>query len=355
MSVLKVFGMATIALFALIGVLGVIKKNKHPKETVVEDISFISQEKSQDIPAFAKEVITYEKTPAPIQEKPLIKAVSVEELPSVPVHNETSDEIEVDRIGRFFTTGSNKFPFVETVSYKSRVAWLQGRPAWIADYASYYATSRHFIARSLNGNRDYYTQKVSSGDLFNVFQKDKDIRFHLVVDLAKLKMWFYAYDADLNMRYLIKTYKVGCGKLDKDSPSGSLTPLGTFTLGDKIAIYKPGVEGFFKDEKVEMIRIFGTRWIPYAGEQDETQALIKGFGMHGIPWIRDETTGELTESKESIGCYDSSGCLRLLQEDIEELFAIVITKPTTVQIVRQFQDAKLPGNEWVEAVVVSSN
>lgn len=367
MSALKVFGMVAIALFTLIGVIGVVKKNKHPKEKIAEALSPIVYEESrkneskQEIPTFVTETITYEKPTAPVKAKPIeeakvevpkiIETKIIESRPPV----ENSDNIDVDRINRLFTTSKAKFPFVETVSYKSRVSWLQGRPAWIADYASYYATSRHFIARSLNGNRDYYTQKVSSGDLFNVFQKDKDIRFHLVVDLAKLKMLFYAYDADLNMRYLIKTYRVGCGKVDKDSPSGSLTPLGSFTLGDKIAIYKPGVEGFFKDQKVEMIRVFGTRWIPYAGEQDETAAILKGFGMHGIPWSQDETTGELVENRDSIGCYDSSGCLRLLQEDIEELFSIVITKPTTVQIVKNFQDAKLPGIEWVDNMVISSN
>ena len=386
--------MTTIALFALIGVVGVIKKNKHSKEEltlVVHEENYTSGLK-QEIPAFLTETITYEKPPIPVKvkspepvirekaptpakvklveeikivelkiiepkliESKLIESRLVESQLSESTLPESSGNVDVDRISRLFTTGKGKLPFVETVSYKSRVAWLQGRPAWIADYASYYTTSRHFIARSLNGNRDYYTQKVSSGDFFNVFQKDKDIRFNLIVDLAKLKMWFYAYDADLNIRYLLKTYKVGCGKVDKDSPSGSLTPLGTFTLGDKIAIYKPGVEGFFKDQKIEMIRVFGTRWIPYAGEQDETLALLKGFGMHGIPWFYDETTGELMENRESIGCYDSSGCLRLLQEDIEELFAIVITKPTTVQIVKNFQDARLPGIEWIDNVVISSN
>jgi hypothetical protein len=352
MSIIKVFGITVVALFALIGVMGVIKKNRHPKEIISEQVVIQSEENAESIPAFVKETITYEAMPiVPLeQEKPVRKETVVETIASN--LNETTDE--VNRIEWFFSKGKDKFPFIETVSYKSRVSWLQGRPAWIADYASYYGTSRHFIARSLNGNRDYYTQKVSSGDLFNVFQKDKEIKFYLLVDLSKLKMWFYVYDASSNLRYLVKTYKVGCGKLDKEASSGCLTPIGTFTLGEKVAIYKPGVEGFFKDEKVEMIRVFGTRWIPYAGEQDETQALSKGLGMHGIPWAQDEMTGELIENKTSIGCYDSSGCVRLLQEDIEELFSIVITKPTTVQIVKQFQDAKLPGVEWVDTTLVSA-
>jgi len=341
MSALRIFGITTIGLFALVGVVGFMKKNKSARVAAAQEESQGTSLALQEakIPAFAVEPITYDP--------PAVEKIVKESPKVVPIQEEVP-YLEADRIGRLFTTGPSKLPFVETISYKSRVSWLEGRPAWIADYASYYATSRHFIARSLNGNRDYYTQKVSSGDMFNVFRKDKDIRFHLVVDLSQLKMWFYAYDADENTRFLLKTYKVGCGKPDPTSPSGSLTPLGSFTLGDKVAIYKPGVEGFFKEQKVEMIQIFGTRWLPYTGEQDETLALVKGFGIHGTPWVVEETTGKLVEQRDTIGIYDSSGCIRLLQEDIEELFAIVITKPTTVQVVRNLSEAKLPGTEWVD-------
>jgi hypothetical protein len=346
MAALKVFGITTVGLFVLVGMVGVIKKNTAHKtqETVLLNVQEEVRTPTPDVPAFAVETITY----APV---PVTKETQV--IQQEPV-SENTRPAEVDRISRLFTTAANKLPFVETVSYKSRVGWLQGRPAWIADYASYYATSRHFIARSLNGNRDYYTQKVSSGDLFNVFRKDKNLRFHLVVDLTQLKMWFYAYDADMNIRYLLKTYRVGCGKPDKDASSGCLTPLGTFMLGDKVAIYKPGVEGFFKDQKIEMIQVFGTRWLPYKGEQDETVAMIKGFGMHGSPWAFDEMKGELVEKRESIGTYDSSGCIRLLQEDIEEIFAIVITKPTTVHVVKNFSEVKLPGSEWIDPVATDN-
>ena len=81
------------------------------------------------------------------------------------------------RLEDFFLKGVDKFPIVETITYTSRVPWLKGRPAWIADYASFHQTSRHFIARSLNGKEDYETQKVSPGDTFNVIKKDKSIVF----------------------------------------------------------------------------------------------------------------------------------------------------------------------------------
>jgi len=342
-SALRVFGITTLGLFVVVGVVGLVKKksSSSKEETSVaaaqEEVFQKNPIEEKLVPSFVYEVFQEEKQEAPLAVMEEIKPV--EATLGVPF---------VDRMSRLFTTGKDKLPFVETVTYKSRVSWLQGRPAWITDYASHYGTSRHFIARSLNGSRDYFTQKVASGDQFNVFQKDKDLRFYLIVDLTQLNMHAYAYDADSNVRYFLKSYKVSCGKPDKNSPSGYLTTLGSFTLGDKIAIYKPGVEGFFKDQKVEMIQVFGTRWIPYKGEQDESAAVLKGYGIHGVPWAIDETTGQLIEDRGAIGGYNSSGCIRLLQEDMEELFSVVITKPTTVQIVKHVQEAKLPGVEWVE-------
>ena len=73
----------------------------------------------------------------------------------------------IDRIFQLYSTGPSRLPIVETITYSSSVPWLKGRPAWIADYATYFNTSRHFIARSLNGRADYFSQKVSEGSKFN--------------------------------------------------------------------------------------------------------------------------------------------------------------------------------------------
>jgi hypothetical protein len=251
---------------------------------------------------------------------------------------------EVDRIAQLFDLHGDKLPIVETVSFTSRVPWLKDRPAWIADYASHYQTSRHFIARSLNKKLDYFNQKVSPGDRFNVFKKDKKLRFHLLVDVPHCRMFFYYIDLDNNERVLLKTYRVGLGKPDPQSVSGYRTPIGKYELGDKIAIYKPGVTGFFQDQKVEMMRVFGTRWLPFEKEIEGCSEPAKGFGIHGSPWA-EGPGGELVEDQSRIGKYESDGCIRLNAADVEELFAIVITKPTTVEIVKDFKMAKLPGVE----------
>lgn len=265
-------------------------------------------------------------------------------VPSTPITATTHPFPEVDRIDMLFTLRGDKLPIVETVSFTSRVPWMKDRPAWIADYASHFQTSRHFIARSLNGKPDYFSQKVSPGDRFNVFRSDKEIRFHLLVDLSQSRLWLYYFDVDTQERVLLKTYRVGLGKPDSTSASGYRTPLGRYQLGEKVAIYKPGIFGFFQDEKIEMIRVFGTRWLPFGQEIEGCTAPAKGYGLHGTPW-EEGVNGELVEDVSKIGKYESDGCIRLKASDIEEIFAIVITKPTTVEIVKDFKDAKLPGHE----------
>ena len=276
----------------------------------------------------------------PSQPTPEIKPLTV----STPLLQDGDDLPQVDRVEQLFTTGPNKLPIVETVVYESTVPWMKGRPAWIGDYASYYATSRHFIARSMNGRVDYFAQKVLPGCRFNVFRKDKNLQFYLLADLSKCKMAFYYVDLDSNERVLLKSYKIGLGKKN-DAPSGSLTPLGKFLLGDKIAVYRPGIMGLFHDKQVEMIKVFGTRWIPFGKELGKTTAPSKGLGIHGVPWDFDQKSNRWIEARHLVGTYESDGCLRMAFEDMEELFSIVITKPTVIEIVKNFKEAQLPGVE----------
>lgn len=297
---MKYFVIATVLLFGSIGLMG--WKNRAAKTVQEEAVQEIALGTSAN--------------PVPLPVTPMVS----EEIPTV------------DRIAQLFALDSGHLPIVETVSFTSRVPWLQGRPAWIADYASHFQTSRHFIARSLNQKTDYITQKVHPGDRFNVFRTDKDIKFHLLVDLSHCCMWFYYIDG--NEKVLLKTYRVGVGKTDPHQTSGSLTPIGKYELGDRVAIYKPGVTGFFLDDKVEMIRVFGTRWLPFGKELEGCSRIAKGLGFHGVPWV-EGANGELIEDRSKIGKYDSDGCIRLASEDIEEIFSIVITKPTTVEIVKE--------------------
>ena len=328
MSFKNVLLLGSLTLCLLVGVIGLVKK-------------------------FSSKPAASQQATKPTKEEPKIAQRGIKALPPIPINSTgpvtvpvdiKEDFPEIDRIDQLFTTGSSKLPIVETITYSSSVSWHKGKPAWIADYAAHFMTSRHFIARSLNGKPDYFAQKVVTGSRFNVLSLDRPVHFHLLVDISKCKMGFYYVDLKTNERVLLKTYNVGLGKLDEKAASGTLTPLGRYFLGDKVAVYKPGSMGYFQDKKVEMIRIFGTRWIPFAAGEGPT-ATSKGYGIQGAPWTSDSEAEKLVEASNCIGKYESNGCIVLNASDMEELFSIVITRPTFVDIVKKFQEAKLPGVE----------
>ncbi len=339
MTPLKFLVAVALVLFLAIGIAAVVKKTKHPSasnETAkVKGPIEIKIDKEQRIVKHAP--------------KATVKPVAAKASPAPAVvdsEKKTNDTpvVHVDRIAELFNKGEPKLPIVETITYKSRVSWQKGRPAWLSDYASYYMTSRHFISRSLTGKPDYFKKDIAEGDRFNVLRKDKNINFHLLIDTARCKMWFYYIDLDTNQRVLLKDYVVGLGRKDNDQTSGLLTPLGKYLLGSRIAIYKPKMTGYHKGQKIEMMQVFGTRWIPFEKEVSQTTAPAKGFGIHGVPWQPNEK-GELVEDTSCLEKYLSDGCVRLSTKDMEEIFAIVITKPTFIELVRNFHEAKLPGIE----------
>ncbi|MEX1012682.1 MAG: L,D-transpeptidase [Waddliaceae bacterium] len=244
---------------------------------------------------------------------------------------------EVDRLNELFSVTGKKSPIVQTITYKSSVPWLKGRSAWLCDYATHYKTSRHFIARSLNGKPDYEKQDIANGDRFNVLNPDLDIRFHLLVDLTTSRMWFSYQEGESEKHHLLKTYKVGLGRPDEYSASGYLTPTGTYSLGDRVATFKPKKIALHQGERKEMIQVFGTRWIPFNEEIEGCSEPAKGFGIHGLPLVKNDE-GVIEENLDSIGKFESDGCIRLKTADVEELFAIIITKPTQIELVKDVQE-----------------
>jgi hypothetical protein len=311
---LKFLGIGSVALFSVVGVVALTKKGVKSADPVIK---------------------TQEKASVSASVLPPPRAIAAAQAP-IP---------SIDRVFQLFTTGPSKLPIVETVEYSSSTPWLKGRPAWLSDYAAYYGTSKHFIARSLTNSLDYFAQKVFPGNRFNVFKRDKKIEFHLVVDVSCLQMAFYYLDLDTHERVLLKVYSVGLGRVNPNKPSHIETPLGTYQLGDKVAVYKPGVIGFFHDKKTEMIQVFGSRWIPFGEEIEGCSEPAKGYGLHGAPWRADHATGNLIEVKDGIGKYDTDGSIELVAKDIEELYAIIVTKPTFIHIGKSFQEITLPGVE----------
>jgi len=101
---------------------------------------------------------------------------------------------------------------------------------------------------------------------------------------------------------LFKRYPVGTGKFGK-------TPASEFLVVDKIV--EPPWTRPSDNRQIEYgdpENVLGTRWMAL---RSPTNPELTGFGIHGT-WERD-----------SIGKQSSAGCVRLLNEDVEELFDIV--------------------------------
>lgn len=326
MSLGKILGLTAFILFSVIVISSFLKDSGEETPVSKQPIEIeLEEEKPKVVPPPdlpVKEVVIIE---APVK----VPAVAVQKLP------------EADRLEELFSTKGSKLPFVETITYKSRVPWQKGRPAWLSDYASHYGTSRHFIARSLNGKADYFKQDIAEGDKFNVLKQDRDLEFQLVVDISRCKLWLYALDG--KDKVLLKTFPVSLGRKDSSKDSGLLTPLGKYSFGDRVAIYKPGVMGHYKGQKTEMIRVFGTRWIPFGKEIRDASAPPKGFGIHGVPLSKNKS-GEWEEDTASLGKYESDGCIRLASDDIETIFAIIISHPAYIELVRDYFDSEMAEN-----------
>jgi hypothetical protein len=348
MSLGKILG---ITAGLLLGLIGLALLYKTPSENS-KSIS-IRPEPIQQEQAVSPVVHKVSLAPIEIALEPEVKAVPVVVMPKLepkkPVVIEPEQEKpvaakrslpEADRIEELFNTTGKKLPFIETVTYKSRVAWQKGRPAWLSDYASYYGTSRHFIARSLNGSPDYFKQEIAEGNKFNVFKQDYPLEFHLAIDVSRCKMWLYAISGDKREKTLLKTYSVSLGRQDSSKESGLLTPIGKYKLGNRIAIYKPKVMGHYKGIKAEMIQVFGTRWIPFEVAMSDNSVPAKGLGLHGVPWVKNKK-GDLEEDLSCLGKFESDGCVRMAAADVEEIYAIVITKPAYIELVKDITQSEI--------------
>jgi len=108
---------------------------------------------------------------------------------------------------------------------------------------------------------------------------------------------------------LFKRYSVGTGKFGK-------TPAIEFEIVDKIV--EPTWTRFTDNAKIEYgdpENVLGTRWMKIVSEAHPE---ITGFGIHG------------TWEPDSIGSQSSAGCIRMLNEDVEELFDIVPRKTVVI-------------------------
>ncbi len=142
---------------------------------------------------------------------------------------------------------------------------------------------------------------IHPGQTFRVYRGSWTIK----VDKSKFRL--YLYDSGR----LFKVYTIGIGRQDR-------TPEGTFEIGVK----QPRPAWYYKGRKYDYgnpENILGTRWMAL-NPTGSTSKDLKGYGIHG------------TNDPSVVGKAASNGCVRMRNEDVDELFAIAPMK-TPVEIV----------------------
>ena len=159
-------------------------------------------------------------------------------------------------------------------------------------------TTQGLLTRA-NGLKENSTLHV--GQRLKYTHKD----FRIVIERSTCRLFLFDGSG------LFKRYYVGLGK------KGHETTLGKYRIGNKQknpAWYKPGVGRIpFGDPRNEL----GTRWMPMVPEAED---LPRDLGIHG------------TFQPDSVGKYSSSGCARLINDKVEELYDLVV-RATPVEVV----------------------
>ncbi|MBX2851957.1 MAG: L,D-transpeptidase family protein [Phycisphaeraceae bacterium] len=142
---------------------------------------------------------------------------------------------------------------------------------------------------------------------------------HAQIDKSDYRMDLYVEDPD-GLRIYLKSYTVGLGEFDS-------TPIGQWLvkLGSKVGPANGGPSwvnprtGKRYDRNDPDIPI-GEYWMALEGIDDNTRDK-KGYGIHA------------TNDPESIGRQESMGCIRMRDEDVDEVFYTLFEGASIVEIV----------------------
>lgn len=156
--------------------------------------------------------------------------------------------------------------------------------------ANRFNTTVSLIQRS-NG-LDETNPMIYPKQTFRIYQAQWNIR------VSKSRFALLLKDGDR----LVKMYKVGIGRQDR-------TPAGAFVVDLKDFEpdwWRPGEVIKYGDPR----NVLGSRWLGLS-PIDGTDPSLRGYGIHG------------TTEPESIGTAASQGCVRMVNEQVDELFDIV--------------------------------
>ncbi len=179
-----------------------------------------------------------------------------------------------------------------------KVEYVVQRGDFIQRIARRFGTTVELVQKS---NRISNPNLIKAGDVLRVLQAE------FTLEASKSRNDLVVY---MDGRFF-KRYLVGTGEFGR-------TPTGTFEIYDKIVEpvwWRPdGREVPYGDPE----NILGTRWMAIRATGD-TPA-VRGYGIHG------------TWDNSSIGRAESAGCIRMRNEEVEELY-ILVPNGTKVTIV----------------------
>lgn len=190
----------------------------------------------------------------------------------------------------FFTTDA---PCPEKVRYE-----VQSGDNLIAIANAYETTVEAIQAAN---DMDAASSRIYPGMVLSIYVGDWDI------DVSKKNFALILYDAGR----IFKVYRVGIGKQDR-------TPVGEFVIKNKIrepAWTPPGRNIPFGDPE----NVLGTRWLGLVPVED-TDPTLQSYGIHG------------TWEPDSIGTASSQGCIRLRNDEVDELFDIIPYPPPLARV-----------------------
>ncbi len=168
------------------------------------------------------------------------------------------------------------------------------------------AVDWRFILR-INGIRE--ARNVRAGQRLKLISGP----FHAVIDKSTYRLDLYLGRAP-NLVY-VASYPVGLGEFNS-------TPTGLFQVRVNSKLIDPGwtnprTRKYYASEDPQ--NPIGERWIGLQGVDKHNRDLA-GYGIHG------------TIQPESIGRQSSMGCIRMLPEDVEIVYEVLVEGASTIEI-----------------------